>query len=114
MKLLIVEDNAEMRRLIVTIVDDLADTIAECADGKDAPAMYADIQPDLVLMDVKMAHVDGITASRNILAEFPDANICAVTDYTDEQTREAARRAGIANYVSKDCLFEIREVIEGL
>lgn len=114
MKLLIVEDNAEMRRLIVSIVDDLADTIAECTDGEDARALYAEIMPDLVLMDVKMAHVDGITASRNILAEFPDANICAVTDYSDEQTKEAARRAGISNYVSKEHLFEIREVIQRL
>ena len=111
---MIVEDNAEMRRLIVNIVNDLADSIAECSDGADALAVYAAYQPDLVLMDVKMARLDGITASRRIIADFPDANICAVTDYNDKQTRDAARLAGISNYVSKENLFEIRGVIEGL
>lgn len=112
MKLLIVEDNPEMRRLIVSIVSDLADRIVECADGADAIANYAMVQPDLVLMDIKMAHIDGIAASRRIIADFPEANICAVTDYTDERTREAALQAGISNYVSKENLYEIRDVIE--
>jgi CheY-like chemotaxis protein len=112
MKLLIVEDNPEMRRLIVSIVSDLTDSITECADGDEALAMYSELRPDLVLMDVRMARVDGITASRKIIADFPEAHICAVTDYTDPQTREAARRAGISNYISKENLFEIREILE--
>ncbi len=112
MKLLIVEDNAEMRRLIIGIVRDLADELAECADGAEALAVYKEFQPDLVLMDIKMARIDGITASRRIIAEFPDANICVVTDYTDEKTREAARQAGVSNYVTKENLYEIREIIK--
>lgn len=112
MKLLIVEDNAEMRRLIISIVSDLADSIVECADGAEALACYAEFQPDLVLMDIKMARVDGITASRQIIAGFPGANICVVTDYADEKTKEAARRAGVSNYVTKENLYEIREIIE--
>lgn len=111
MKLLIVEDNAEMRRLIVSIVRDIADWIVECHDGAEALSNYATMRPDLVLMDIKMMRVDGITASRRIIADFPNANICAVTDYNDEKTREAARQAGIANYVSKENLFAIREII---
>lgn len=111
MKILIVDDNAEMRRLIVSIVRDMADWIVECRDGADAVVNYAAMQPDLVLMDIKMARVDGITASRRIIADFPQANICAVTDYNDEKTREAAHRAGISHYVSKENLFEIRDII---
>lgn len=113
MKLLIVDDNAEMRRLIIGIVRDLADEIAECADGADALAIYKEFQPDLVLMDLKMPETDGITACRQIIADFPDAKICVVTDYTDQQTKEAARRAGVSNFVAKESLFEIREIIEG-
>jgi two-component system response regulator DegU len=113
MKLLIVEDNAEMRRLIVSIVRDLADSITECADGAEALATYTEFRPDLVLMDIKMARVDGIAASRQIIANFPGANICAVTDYSDERTRTAARQAGISHYISKENLYEIREVIGG-
>jgi len=114
MKLLIVDDNAQMRRLIISIVSDLADEIAECADGADALACYTEFQPDLVLMDLKMARVDGITASLRITGEFPNANICVVTDYTDQPTKEAARRAGVSNYIAKENLYEIREIIENL
>lgn len=112
MKLLIVDDNAEMRRLIAGIVGDLVDSISECSDGADAEDRYSTFQPDLVLMDIRMAGMDGIAASRQIIADFPGANICAVTDHTDEQTRNAARLAGITNYVAKENLFEIRAVIE--
>jgi CheY-like chemotaxis protein len=112
MKLLIVEDNAEMRRLIVCIVRDLADSIDECADGAEALAAYTESRPDLVLMDIKMPHVDGIAASRRIMADFPDARICAVTDYSDDTTRNAARLAGISSYVTKENLFELREIVE--
>lgn len=112
MKLLIVEDNAEMRRLIISIVRDLADSIIECDDGAEALAYYAEFQPDLVLMDIKMARIDGITASRQIISDFPNAKICVVTDYTDRQTKEAAGRAGVSNYVGKESLYEIREIIE--
>lgn len=114
MRLLIVEDNAEMRRLIISIVRDIADEIDECDDGAEAAAHYAEFLPDLVLMDIKMARVDGITASKEIVGEFPDANICIVTDYTDEKTKQAAFQAGVSHYVSKENLYEIRSLIENL
>ena len=112
MKLLVVDDNAEMRRLIISIVRDLAEEIAECSDGADALAIYTEFQPDLVLMDLKMPQVDGITASLRIIAEFPNANICVVTDYSDKKTKEAARLSGVSNYVVKENLYEIREIVE--
>lgn len=114
MKLLIVDDNAQMRRLIVSIVRDLADEVAECVDGADALATYTKFQPDLVLMDLKMARVDGLTASLQIINAFPTANICVVSDYSDEKTKEAARLSGVSNYVVKENLYEIREIIERL
>lgn len=112
MKLLVVDDNAEMRRLIISIVRDLADEIAECEDGADALSAYREFQPDLVLMDLKMPQVDGITASLQIISEFPKANICVVTDYSDKKTKEAAFSSGVSNYVVKENLFDIREIIE--
>ena len=85
---MVVDDNAEMRRLIISIVRDLADEIAECADGADALACYKEFQPDLVLMDLKMPQVDGITASLQIISAFPNANICVVTDYSDKKLKK--------------------------
>src|SRR5262249_22766631 len=52
MKLMIVEDNAEMRQLLRGVVADVADEVAECSDGEEAVATYAAQQPDWVLMDL--------------------------------------------------------------
>ncbi|MDQ4121917.1 MAG: response regulator transcription factor [Acidobacteriota bacterium] len=111
MKLLIVEDNASMRRFIKSIVSDLADEIEECGDGADVLAAYEKHMPEWVLMDVKMPRTDGITASRLILAQYPQAKICIVTECADAKTRQAASDAGVRDYVLKDNLFNIRSII---
>jgi len=111
MKLLIVEDNASMRRLIKSIVCDLADEVEECADGADVLLAYAKHLPEWVLMDVNMPRTDGITASRSILAQYPQAKICMVTECADAKTRRAASDAGATGYVLKDELINIRSVI---
>lgn len=111
MKLLIVEDNASMRRLIKSIVFDLADDIEECGDGADLLVAYEKHLPEWILMDVKMPRTDGITASRHLLSLYPQAKICIVTECADAKTRQAASDAGARNYVLKDNLINIRDVI---
>lgn len=111
MNLLIVEDNASMRRLIKSIVFDLADGIEECGDGADVLAAYEKYLPEWVLMDVKMPRTDGITASHLLLARYPQAKICIVTECADAKTRRAASDAGVRDYVLKDDLINIRSVI---
>lgn len=111
MKLLIVEDNADMRRLITGLVRDLAETINECSDGTEALAAYIEYQPDWVLMDIKMAELDGIAATRQIVAAFPKAQIVIVTDYGDAKSRAAANAAGACAYVVKEDLFALRGIL---
>jgi two-component system, NarL family, response regulator len=111
MRLLIVEDNPEMRRLIKSLVADLAEAVCECGDGDEALAAFVEHRPDWVLMDIKMARLDGLAASRQIKTAYPQANICIVTDYGDSRTRETARQAGVAAYVLKESLYEIRSII---
>jgi CheY-like chemotaxis protein len=111
MKLLIVEDNPNMRRLITGMLKDLAEAIYECADGSEAVAAYAACLPDWVLMDIKMKEMDGIAATRRIRARWPAAQIMIVTDYDDATFREAARDAGACEYVVKDSLVDVRRVL---
>jgi CheY-like chemotaxis protein len=111
MKLLIVEDNHEMRRLIVGLLKDMAETIYECSDGAEAVAAYEAHCPDWVLMDIKMKEVDGIVATQRIKARWPAAQIMIVTDYDDATFRQAASDAGAAEYVVKDSLFELRRLL---
>lgn len=111
MNLLIVDDNDEMRRMMVKLVRDLAEHTYECRDGVEALPAYAMHRPDWVLMDVKMKEIDGISATRQIKASYPEANIMIVTDYDDPDLREAARNAGACEYVTKENLLEVRRLL---
>jgi CheY-like chemotaxis protein len=111
MKLLIVDDNATIRRMIRSIVRDLAEEISECSDGGEALAAYRESRPDWVLMDIKMKQMDGLAAARQIKAAFPGANIVIVTNYDETDLRDAARAAGARAYVVKEDLFALRDVL---
>ena len=111
MKLLIVEDNLPMRRMIRRSVADLADEISECGDGIEAVALYPALQPDWVLMDIEMARLNGIAATRQIRADYPTARVLIVTNYSDASFREAAEQAGASGYVLKENLFELRRFL---
>jgi len=93
-RLLIVEDNEQMRRLIRAVVAPLAQTIYECAVGDEALDSYRSYSPDWVLMDVELPGLDGITATQQITAAFPSARVLIVSDYGTERLRHAARLAG--------------------
>jgi len=113
MKILIVDDNAEMRRLLRVLLKEEAEQIHECADGAEAYAAYESHFPDWVLMDIRMQKVDGITATRQITSVWPTARVMMVTDYDDAKLREEARLAGATEYVTKENLFEIKRVLLG-
>jgi two-component system, chemotaxis family, chemotaxis protein CheY len=111
MKLLIVDDNAQMRLLIKSFVDDIAESVIECSDGSEALTAYREQLPDWVLMDIKMGQEDGISATRQIKAAYPAARIMIVTDYNDSRLRRAARCAGACEYVVKEDLREARRIL---
>ena len=113
MKILIVDDNARVRWLIKTMIEDLAKQFWECSDGIEALDAYSAMQPDWVLMDIKMDRMDGIVATKRIKAIFTEAKIIIVTDYDDAGLREAAFQAGACGYVIKEDLHSLRQVLLG-
>jgi DNA-binding NarL/FixJ family response regulator len=114
MKILIVEDSEQMRSLIKSLVKGQAREVIECSDGAKALAAYVRHRPECVLMDIKMRDVDGITATRQIVAGFPDARVIIVTDYNDADLREAAREAGASGYLLKEDLLALPEMLAAL
>jgi CheY-like chemotaxis protein len=112
MKLLIIEDNQQMRHEIKLFLKDLAEQIYECDDGAQALGAYAAQQPDWVLMDIKMAEMDGLTATRQIKAVHPEARIMILTGYDDPDLRAAAQNAGACEYFTKENLHEVRRILE--
>ena len=112
MRLLIAEDNEQMRGLIKTIMAGPAYTIFECADGGSAALMYDSVHPDCVLMDVEMRPVDGITGTKLIKASHPEAKIIIVTNYGDKRTSAAAAEAGADGFLEKEHLVSLRKLVD--
>ena len=108
MKILIVDDNPLMRQAIRTIVAHPEDQIAECPDGKSVVSAFEAFKPDWVLMDVKMKPINGIQATRDLKAAFPNAHVAIVTNYGDQEFKDEAKAAGADQYFLKDNLPAIR------
>jgi CheY-like chemotaxis protein len=111
MKIMIVDDSERMRQMIRTFISDFSSDIVECEDGSEALEAYRTHRPDLVLMDLKMARMDGLTATSQILESFPKTRIVIVSQWDDTAFREAARRAGAETIVSKADLLPLRSIL---
>ena len=114
MVFLIADDSPRMREsfkhtISRTVPDD--HKVYEAGDGGEAVRMYEQVHPDWVLMDIKMEPVDGLSASRAILAAHPDAKIVILTNYDDPGYRKAARDIGIRAYLLKEHLNKITEIV---
>ena len=114
MKVMIVDDHPSIRRTIKALLSDLVATFHECEDGIEALVAYERHRPELVLMDIKLGEMDGITAARRIRDRHPDCRIVMVTNYDDEGLRKAASKAGAYAYVLKENLLELRASISEL
>jgi len=108
---LIVEDNPQMRRTLKALLSDATTTCFECSNGDEALAAYQKYHPDWVLMDIKMAGMDGLTASAALCAADPSARVLIVTNYDDPALREAARQAGACGFVPKENLLELHALL---
>jgi CheY-like chemotaxis protein len=111
MKVLIVDDNQNVRELLRNYLPKSVDTILECEDGTAAFELYDKHHPDWVLMDWEMPKVDGIIATRRIIAKFPKAHICMVTAFDDDDLKQESLKAGAKEFVPKDNLNELRMIL---
>jgi CheY-like chemotaxis protein len=111
MKVMIVDDNAEMRGFIRTLLGEVADEFVECADGREAVAVYEAERPDWAVMDVMMGAIDGVTATRLITSRFPESRIMIVTQHNNPKLRDRAREAGAAGFLLKEDLLELRSAL---
>ena len=111
MKVMIVDDNAQMREFIRTLLADVASEFVECADGTEAVALYEATRPDWAVMDVVMGAVDGVTATRLITSKFPGSQIMIVTQHNHPKLRERACEAGAAGFLLKENLMDLRTAL---
>jgi two-component system response regulator NreC len=102
-RLLLADDHAVVRsglRLLLESQPDMA-IVGEAETGREAIARTAELQPDVVLMDVEMPGVNGIEATRQIKSRSPGTAVLALTMYEDDQYFFEMLRAGASGYVPK-------------
>jgi CheY-like chemotaxis protein len=120
MKLLLVEDNIRIRNVMKNIYSSHFEEVIECCDGAEAVLAFNDSRPDWVVMDINlptgkagMKEMDGIEATEKIISSHPEAKVIIVSQYSDETTIAAAKNAGAVEFVSKENLSKVIEVIKG-
>ncbi len=111
MKIMIVDDNVEMRKVIKQILGSEATEFCECTDGDEAIEAYERFLPHWVLMDIQLQKLDGLQATRAIRASHPEARILMVTNYDEPQFRQQAALLGTHGYILKENLPELRSLI---
>ena len=104
LRILVAEDHPLFRKGMISLLSSVPEfeVVGEAKTGGEAVAHAADLQPDVVLMDLQMPEVNGIEATRSILQESPSVRVLVVTLFEDEDSVFTALRAGARGYVLKD------------
>jgi DNA-binding NarL/FixJ family response regulator len=113
-RVLIADDQALVRggfRMILDAREDM-EVVGEAGDGAEAVALVERLNPDVVLMDVRMPDMDGIEATRRILASGSRARIVILTTYDADEYVFSALRAGASGFLLKD--VRPAELVEGI
>jgi DNA-binding NarL/FixJ family response regulator len=118
--IMLVDDQELLRMGFRMVLDSQTDleVVAEAADGRAAVALAAEHAPDIVLMDIRMPELDGVDATREIIASGSTSRIIILTTFDLDEYAYAALRAGASGFLLKDAqptdlLSAIRAVASG-
>src|SRR5574339_599800 len=119
-RVLVVDDHAIIRkgmRAVLELESDV-DMVGEAENGRQAIELNRTLHPDVILMDLMMPEMDGITCIREIKAQTPEARILVLTNFAGEEMIFPAIKAGAMGYHLKDSSPEapveaIRQVFRG-
>ncbi len=103
-RVMIVDDHTIVREGLATLLDVFPDLelVAEASNGLEAIRLCEEHHPDVVLMDMLMPEMDGISATRAIRERFPDVQVLALTSFNEKEYVTGAIEAGAIGYLLKD------------
>src|SRR6266542_2693477 len=102
-RVMVVDDSSSTRTMLreALALGGGIEVVGEAGDGRNAITVASECNPDVVLMDVRMPDMDGVTAAKNLLAEYPDVKVVALTWSDDPSTVRDMLTAGAIGYVVK-------------
>jgi DNA-binding NarL/FixJ family response regulator len=102
-RIMIADDHHLVRASLKSLLDDFPglEVVAEAADGREAFELAGTLRPEVILMDISMAKLNGLEATRQIVKEHPNVRVIVLSMHTDERYVLQALRAGAAGYVLK-------------
>jgi len=114
-RILIADDHAAVREGLAALLNPRhhLEVVAQAADGLEAVDLYRRYRPDITLMDMRMPQMDGVTAIKAIISEFPEARIILLTafDGEEEKALQAGAKGTILKEASRDDLLKtIRDI----
>jgi len=119
-RVLVADDHNIIRQGLSALIAKEKDmeVVGEAEDGRAAVKLAGELKPHVVVMDIGMKHLNGIEATRQILAARPNVKVVALSMHSDQQFVSSMLEAGASGYLLKDCAFEelttaVRTVIEG-
>lgn len=104
-RVLVVDDHQMVRAGLVTLLSASEDVtvVGEAADGSEAVTVATSLEPDVVLMDLSMPVLDGVEATRQLVASVPGVRVVVLTSFSDRARVNDALAAGAIGYLLKDC-----------
>jgi DNA-binding NarL/FixJ family response regulator len=107
-RILVADDNASFRQRIKEFLASKPgmEIVGEAADGEDALRRTGELEPDVVLMDVRMPVTNGISATQQIREQMPDVKVIILSRFDLQEYREAAVDSGASGYVVKRALVD--------
>jgi DNA-binding NarL/FixJ family response regulator len=114
-RVLVADDQRVVREGLATLLGLLAGVkvVGTAADGNEALALAIRLRPDIVLMDLRMPHCDGVEATRRLREHDAGISVLVLTTYADDRSVIDALRAGARGYLTKDAgAAEIRDALD--
>lgn len=107
-RIMIVDDHRIVREGLRRLIDDAPDfqVVGEAGEGREALQLAKQLQPDIVIMDVAMSGMNGIEATRQLVAAQPDTRVLALSMHSDSRFVKQMLEAGALGYLVKENAFE--------